>query len=393
MHFDTIKKMSKQEKVILLSLILCFVNPYVFVAFLSIVCGIEIKNGILKDMQKQPGYRILYSFIAMSFVVSLACKNWIGALNTLGFLVLFAYMAFYRKYLTKNLITYGLEIFVLSSVLVNVLGLIQFKVLSNASGYSFFDFKVQNSPKKRITATYENANFYAMMIEFVVVCCMARFVQVKSILKKCLYIAIGLMNIGLMYLTGCRAAFLPFVLFVPVFLFLSKEKKWGMASIVCMALGCVAIYFYPDLIPRVRDVSTVSSRIKIWTCALNGIKDHPIFGQGPQAYHLIYQLYNGHKAPHAHNIYLDVLINFGIVGTILLIGYIFEVAKDVKKLKLWKNNPEYYAIVISFVIILLVHGIMDCTINMPCTGFIFLMFLNLAAYPYKNGESIVLEGK
>lgn len=390
-QIETIKNMSKQEKTILLSLLLCFVNPYVFVAFITIVCIMELKNGLLDQIKTQPGYQALYAFIALSFVVSICSKNIIGALNTLGFLVLFAYAAYYRNYLTKNLITYGLELIVLSSVFVNILGLFQFKVLSNLSGYSFFDFKVQNSPKKRITATYGNANFYAMMIEFVVVCCMARFIQCKEIGKKCFYVGIGIFNIILMYLTGCRAAFMPFVIFVPVFLFLSKEKTWGWISLLCIMLACVAIYFFPNLIPRVSDVSTVSSRIKIWTCALNGLKDHPIFGQGPQAYNLIYQQYGGHKAPHAHNIYLDVLINFGIVGTGILIGYIVKCSKDVMKMRNWKNNPEYFAIAISFVIILMIHGIMDCTINMPCTGFIFLMFINLSAYPYKSEERIVLE--
>lgn len=383
-----LSRMSKQEKVILISLILCFINPYALLIFISIVSILELKNNLLQDIKTQPGYKLLYLFILIWLIVSIFHKNLIGIVNMLGYLILFVYMVVYRKYISKEVIVYIFEITIWMSILVNIAGLFQFKYYSNLKGYSFFDFKVQNSPKRRITVGYWNANFYAMMIEFTVICCMARFVQCKKIMAKCLYVCIGLFNIFLMYLTGCRAAFMPFVIFVPVFLFLSKEKGWGWLSIICIIGFGILLVFYPNIIPRSSDVSTVESRIKIWTCAINGLKDYPLFGQGPQAYNLIYPVYNGHKAVHAHNLYLDILINFGIVGTGILLSFVYCMMKDVMKMFKWKENPEYFASAISFIIVLLIHGTMDVTINMPCTAFLFLLVLNMSALPYTK-ERIV----
>ena len=385
---EDIQTMTKSEKCILISIVCMFINTYLLIAFAMIVLISEfLKGNLVAEIKEQPGYKVLYLFATLGLVVAIVHQNMTGAVNSIGFIILFLYMAYYRKHISSKLIYYVIETIIIGSIFMNIYGLFQFKYLSNLSGYSFFDFKVQNSPSKRITGTYWNANFYAMMIEFTIVLCMLRFVQNKKFSLKIWYVVIGLFNIVLMYLTGCRAAFMPFVLFVPLFLYISKEKKWCLASVLCIVAFVAAFYFFPNLIPRSSDVSTVNSRVEIWTCAIHGIKDYPLFGQGFQAYQLIYPIYDGHKATHAHNIYLDVLINFGIVGTLLLIRYSIYIAKDVLSLRHWKDHPEYFGIALSFAIILLIHGTMDCTINMPSTAFVFLLIMNMNALK----ENIVLK--
>ncbi|MBQ0066078.1 MAG: O-antigen ligase family protein [Firmicutes bacterium] len=384
-----IQELNRYEKIILLSVLMIFVDPYALLVFCAGVIFWEIKEKrFFCEIQKQPGYKFLCAFMVLGFIFSILSKNLMGVVNMGGYFLLFGFVMFYRKHLTRRLLPLILEEVVLLSIVVNVIGLIQFAYLSNKYGHSFLEFKVLNSPKKRITYTWWNANFYAMINEFVIVCCMARFVQCKKVISKIFYVVIGLFNLMLIYLTGCRAAFMPFVILVPIFLFLTKENKWAVASIVCILLFAVGIYFFPRLIPRIDDVKTVNSRIEIWTCALNGLKTHPLFGQGPQAYGIIYPVYNGHPAPHAHNIYLDVLINFGVVGTGIIIAYITSVTKDAMKMLSWKEHPEYFAIALAFAIIALVHGIMDCTLNMPCTGLFFLLMVNMA-----SAKEVVLENK
>ncbi|MDO4467966.1 MAG: O-antigen ligase family protein [Bacillota bacterium] len=386
---DILASLSKEEKIILTSVLFLFIGPYSLMVFLFGVIVWEIKEKrFFEEIKNQPGYQFLYSFIFLGIVVSLLCKNFMGLVNMGGYLILFGFMLYYRKHLTKRLLPILLEEIVLLSIVVNIIGLGQFAYLSNKHGHSFFEFKVFNSPKKRITYTFWNANFYAMMIEFVIVCCMTRFVQVKKVTSKIFYVAVGLFNLFLMYLTGCRAAFMPFVLLVPAFLFLSRERVWGILSVLCIALFAIGIYFFPQLIPRIDDVKTVDSRIKIWTCAINGLKDHPLFGQGPQAYNLINKQYGGHPAPHTHNIYLDVLVNFGVVGTSLILAFIAKMRKEVSQLCQWKEHPEYFAMVVAFVIIVLIHGIMDCTLNMPSTGLFFLFIVNMGCAKEVEFEKI-----
>ncbi len=62
-------------------------------------------------------------------------------------------------------------------------------------------------------------------------------------------------------------------------------------------------------------MSTFASRIKIWKTAFMCISMYPFFGWGPQTYKKFYPLVHGHKAPHAHNIYIDSIFSYGVVGT------------------------------------------------------------------------------
>lgn len=69
-----------------------------------------------------------------------------------------------------------------------------------------------------------NANIYAMVIDFVCVMCMYRFVKNENILCKIGYFIIALFNFFVLYLTGSRTALLPFALIFPIFLYCVRWK-------------------------------------------------------------------------------------------------------------------------------------------------------------------------
>ncbi len=76
-------------------------------------------------------------------------------------------------------------------------------------------------------------------------------------------------------------------------------------------------------------MSTFASRIKIWKTAFMCISMYPFFGWGPQTYQKFYPLVHGHKAPHAHNIYIDSILSYGVVGTGVLLAYTFVLNKEI----------------------------------------------------------------
>lgn len=372
-----IQSLNSTEKLILMSIFLLFINIFVQGIF---IIGILIyafrKKEWIQDIKNTPGYKILYPFFLLELFVSCFYKNLYGIGISIGLILVFMYIAFVRNHLNYKLFQIIIEIMILMSFFINLIGLFQFYRISILNGYSFFDFHIFNSPKRRISSTFLNANYYAMILEFLIVCCMVRFVQCKKGLEKIKYVGIGVFDLVLMYLTGCRAAFLPFVVMVPAFLFLSKEKKWGWASIASiLALSCI-LFLKPDLIPRLSDVSTVGSRFKIWTCAFQSIKDHTLFGMGPFSYSIANKIYNGHPAPHCHNIYIDMLCSYGIVGTICIITACVSILKDIVKIRKWNEHPEYFAMIVAFILIVLIHGIMDCTLLNICTGVFILLILN-----------------
>lgn len=383
--WKTIQNLNFDEKCILLSFFLLFVNPFIHgISIIGLVFYALYKKELKEDVMQQPGYRFLYPLSVLAFFVSCFYQNIYGILISIGFLFVFLYMAYVRKHLNHELFKYILEMMIFCSLFVNIIGLFQFKTISNMMGYSFLDFHLFNSPKRRISATFLNANYYAMVLEFLIICCMVRFVQCQQWKNKIKYVLIGIINLVMIYLTGCRAAFLPFVIMVPTFLFLSKEKKWAWTSIACIALASILIYIKPDIIPRLSDISTVGSRFKIWNCAWTSIQNHPLFGLGPFGYSVAHVLYDGHVAPHAHNIYIDSLVSYGIVGSIFVLLSSLCILKDFCWIYRWKEHPEYFAMGIAFILVILIHGTMDVTILNLCTGCMALLVLNLGVLHSKN---------
>ncbi|MDD7281947.1 O-antigen ligase family protein [Floccifex sp.] len=386
LHFKSrFSSLSEEEKLIFVSFFLLFMNIFIHaICIVGIVIYAYRKKELKADVKKMPGAKYLLLLTALSFVVSVFYKNLYGIGIAIGLFFVFLYISFVRQHLNKNLFGLIIEMMIWMSLFINLVGLAQFWNISRINDYSFFTFHIFNSPKRRISSTFLNANYYAMMLEFLITCCMFRFVQVKKWKEKAIYVVIGLFDFFMLYLTGCRAALLPFVVMVPVFLFFSKEYKWSILSIICIVLAIGIIIYDPSLIPRVDDLKTVGSRFKIWSCAWMAIKDHPIFGLGPFGYSVAYKIYNGHVAPHAHNIYIDSVLSYGIVGVILIGLAIKQIGKDCLRLYKWKENEEYFALCVATIIIVLIHGIMDVTLMNLCTGVFILLMMNLSVLKEEN---------
>lgn len=131
--------------------------------------------------------------------------------------------------------------------------------------------------------------------------------------------------------------------------------------------------FHPEKFPRIeRLISNFDVRLKIWKCAIVGIKHHPLFGQGPFTYVLIRDVYHGHMTQHAHSVYLDPLLSFGIIGLATIVPYIVDNCQRLWMVLKKGYNRGYVALVISCIVVILLHGIFDYTIMWLHTGLFFL---------------------
>ena len=367
------QKYSFEEKLLILSTISIFLPMPITALWLMLVLGWGIfHKKISFSWQKNDPLHLILLFSILEIIVSFFYQNFIGVGNAIGILFVALYIMFYRQTIHKDLFHVLLNIVLVGSVIVAIYGLFEFQYLSELKGYSFFDFHVQNSPKGRIHVFFGNANLYAMMIEFFIAICLYQWVNTNSIQRKTIYVMIGLLNIGMLYLTGCRAAFIPLAIIVPLFFIIYGNKKYITIALSLIGLGFICIFLFPDLIPRLDDLKTVNSRFKIWNGAIQIIQMYPLLGNGPQAYGHLNQIYHWHKAPHAHNIYLDSLASYGLIGTLILLRSIYLVIKEQYKIR---NDKARFALFISIWTIILVHGFFDCTLNVLCTSMLALMIL------------------
>nr|WP_289770359.1 O-antigen ligase family protein [Faecalibaculum rodentium] len=139
-------------------------------------------------------------------------------------------------------------------------------------------------------------------------------------------------------------------------------------------LALILVLSFPEIIPRGSNLSTLFSRIKIWDGAVVLIQMHPLFGMGPVTYGFMYGTMGFHKAPHAHNLLLESLTSYGLVGTTLITGYFVTLIRET--MGIMQEHPTTFSLIISFYFTALVLGLLDFTLNFPVTGITFLMVAN-----------------
>ena len=65
--------------------------------------------------------------------------------------------------------------------------------------------------------------------------------------------------------------------------------------------------------------SSMEERISIWDAGMALFKQNPFWGEGPLTYMHSYPRINAPYHEHAHSLYIDTILSYGIVGTILLV--------------------------------------------------------------------------
>jgi len=133
------------------------------------------------------------------------------------------------------------------------------------------------------------------------------------------------------------------------------------------------------LLPRLSDVDvTIRMRQQIWEQAIITIKESPLLGHGFMSYGFLFNVvYNSRLVPHAHNILIDMLLNFGIIGTLLFSYYFVRYYYDLVKAWLSKNKDSEKATVLIFAVSVaaFVHGMTDITLLWVQTLPLFLIIL------------------
>ena len=184
---------------------------------------------------------------------------------------------------------------------------------------------------------------------------------------------------GLAFFAGCAAlifngtrgawlAVLPVFGFILLF-YISQKNK---AAIVCLALLVAAGFGLTYNKAFMARVSTITStkfqsnteRLLIWQSAYNMFLDHPVLGVGLGQYKDNYQKkYISPKAKepyitHAHNNFLHMLAENGMVGFLGFVGMIgyFMYASF---MRFWKSHSPYALMLFSFTLSLALQGLTE----------------------------------
>jgi hypothetical protein len=144
-----------------------------------------------------------------------------------------------------------------------------------------------------------------------------------------LQLFVSALGLSACYFTGSRTAWLVFLVSVAVLLWLKQPKRRKQLVILYIGLILALVVAWPFLGRlQITSVSNPVSRQEIWLTSLRLIRDHLWLGIGasPQTFSNLWETYNPDAAEvvtHAHNVVLEWLVNFGVLGGLAILWFIF----------------------------------------------------------------------
>lgn len=336
------------------------------------------KGEIQEAYRQIPKSRFIIYFSLLSAIVSLFYQNYYGFVCSIGILVILSFVLYYRIHIDSRLFEYITNCIIVLSIFAALYGLIEYIGILNSYNIDQFEIMIFNRPQDRINSVFFNANYYAMMIEFFVCLTFYKILKIKDIKlewkKFIYYVAVIGLNLFVLLLTACRTAWPALAGGILIMLIVDKHYKTCACILVLVIVACIYFLLNPSKFPRVDNiVAYFMTRADIWEVAIQNIITHPLFGEGPMTYMHIYPLYHGHPTEHAHSIYLDPLLCFGIVGLLTIAPYIYSNIQRLYRLWKLKVDKTLVALIVSFTVMIFIHGILDYTIFFVQTGFLYLL--------------------
>jgi O-antigen ligase len=338
----------------------------------SSICGIAIVAAafyVMADYQRRerafrtPYMKLLFSTFVLSFFVAASYRNYVGMAMTLMLLAMLVYSMYLRSIMDRVLFHKLLDLACLMSIPAIVVAIVQ-KAVTFAS-----------DPSYRPVSFFINANYFGMMIEFTVLIALYRAYTNRKFIP--LYAVIIGMNMLGMYLCGSMSALAAMSCGIIVFLLYKRRYKLSALYVAALLAFFLVNHFLPSIFPRVEAIgSTTDQRISIWHGAVIGISQTPLFGRGLRAYSIIHDSLGTYATYHCHNLYLDCLLNFGVVGcTVFLIFFGWHL-RDVLHQVRTHTAGNAVLLFLAALLVTLLHGCTDVTICWTQTGMLFLILFS-----------------
>ena len=211
-----------------------------------------------------------------------------------------------------------------SGLLVSLYGIYQWFFGDN-TGHAWLDKEMFGDIALRVYSTLENPNVLGEYLLLMIPLCSALVWTRKTLLSRLYYFAVLALMLLCMLLTQSRGCWLGLILAAAIFAVLTDKRLVLLAAAVLFVLPFVLPESIIARFTSIGDLtdSSTSYRLYIWLGTLNMLKDFGIYGigLGSNAFNKIYPFYSYSTvaAPHAHNIYLQLLCETGIVGLGLLL--------------------------------------------------------------------------
>ena len=356
--------------------------PFYFLifAFNALFFYLIVSGKIIPILKGTPYVKNVLAFTLLIFVVSVFKHNLYGIGVSIIIFEFAMFFMYYRSVINRKLFSRIINLYMIVSIfcfILTILSVLYSKFSMDLKMYEFIEYMALHRP----VSSFFNTNYYATICEFIIIIAMYYFLSNKNKNNRLYFLCVSTLAFIVLFLTENRTA-LPTILIATLVLSLTKNNKKVFAFLGIFTVVIVILMIFSNRIfPRYEFIgNSLGTRKEIWDNAIKLFKQTFLFGSGPMAYQNA--TWVTHPANHAHNIALDVLINFGIVGILVISPLFVGIVKQVYSIR--KRN--LFRLIIALTVVVVLHGMLDVTILWHQTAYIYFSVL-LAVGKVNNFES------
>lgn len=380
---------------IFLTVISAPIMPTMVCAGVVLLTTVSYYIGLMLGREKS--YKVSQSgafiigFLAVAFFSSVTSFNISKSVQSFALYFVFAlsYFLIVNNIKTKNQWYNLVVVSVLAGLLVGLYGVYQ-NFFVTATDTSWIDEDMFTGIKTRVYSTFDNPNVLGQYLVMSIPVAFALMWSERKIWAKTFYLGVTAVMGACLIFTWSRAAWIGIILAIGFYMVM-KDRRWS-------ALLVVALLIMPFVLPEsilsritslgnMKDSST-AYRFSVWLSSLRMAGDYWLsgIGLGAGAFERVYQKYalNGAGfALHAHNFYIQLVVEMGVLGIVLFAMMIISTYKKIISIKEKKSVNYNVALAMGGAILgYLFQGVAEnlwYNYRMILLFFIYLGILNSGA--------------
>lgn len=361
----TLKSLVKNDENLIFALVFSIFTHYIVTGIMLVGCAAVF---LIKKESRRAIFSVNYCFVGVAFcaltaLVALVCKNYIGALCSLGAFFIIIIGVYAHTIMTKAGYETLLNICCVGGIIATLVTIIERFIYITLKSYY-------------CKAGFFNSNYLASTLCTIVIICAYKVITRQG--NIIWYYSIAAFCAVGMYLSGSMFIWVELLIGVSVLLSLNHKHNLLSIFLILAAFACAIVYFVPDIIPRFsQSGQTIHNRILIWELSLDNLKDSLLFGHGFLSYmHIIKGVTGAYFTTHAHNIILEPLLSFGILGTITLLVFLALYFRRLLICKSFLRHSHINSLILAITAAVLVHGLIDMTMLWIQTGMLYALIMS-----------------
>jgi len=377
-----------------------------------------ISPATIKKVLALDGY--VPDFISLSLVPVETLFFALRMLSIFLFFFSFIRINFKRKELVSLIRT-----LVLSVSLQGLFGLIKY-LMGNKFFFIFFHPVSTDPTKEFLTGTLGNPNHFAFYVEMVFPLLIAlffmkinlfnstgglreSFVSAFNAGREVILIFILIPFFGLVvFLTGARSGIVTLLISFLIFAFLTVYLRRSKVirkklKIIFVSLSLIIVF--------VGAKSTVNKFMKgdyfrnggrflRWPNTTKMFQDHPVFGVGFGTYKYSFYLYDtdntGAWSTNAHNEYLEMLSEGGLIGSVIFLFLIGLLVYSIANMWRARRHPDIKILgigILTSIFVAFFHSIFDFSLRIPSNSFVLVLLFGLGVQLVTCRKEFTEDGK